>query len=42
MTIGLKAENLLDDDVRNAVSFKKDEVLEPGRSIRLYGIVKLN
>jgi iron complex outermembrane receptor protein len=42
MTIGVKAENLLDDDVRNAVSFKKDEILEPGRSIRLYGIVKLN
>ncbi len=42
MTIGLKGENLLDDDVRNHVSFKKDEVLEPGRTIRLYGIVKLN
>ena len=42
MTIGLKGENLLDDDVRNHVSFKKDEVLEPGRIIRLYGIVKLN
>jgi iron complex outermembrane receptor protein len=25
MTIGLRAENLLDDDVRNHVSFKKDE-----------------
>jgi iron complex outermembrane recepter protein len=42
MTIGLRAENLLDDDVRNHVSFKKDEVLEPGRTIRLYGTVKLN
>jgi iron complex outermembrane recepter protein len=42
MTIGLKGDNLLDDDVRNHVSFKKDEVLEPGRTIRLYGIVKLN
>jgi len=42
MTIGLKGENLLDDDVRNHVSFKKDEVLEPGRTIRLYGMVKLN
>jgi iron complex outermembrane recepter protein len=42
MTIGLRGENLLDDDVRNHVSFKKDEVLEPGRTIRLYGIVKLN
>jgi iron complex outermembrane recepter protein len=42
MTIGLKGLNLLDDDVRNHVSFRKDEVLEPGRSIRLYGIIKLN
>jgi iron complex outermembrane receptor protein len=42
MTIGLKGENLLDDDVRNHVSFRKDEVLQPGRSIRLYGTVKLN
>ncbi len=41
-TIGLKGENLLDDDVRNAVSFKKDEVLLPGRSIRLFGSIKLN
>jgi iron complex outermembrane receptor protein len=42
MTIGLKGENLLDDDVRNHVSFKAHEVLEPGRTVRLYGIVKLN
>ena len=42
MTIGLKGENLLDDDVRNHVSFKKDEVLQPGRTVRLYGIVKFN
>jgi iron complex outermembrane recepter protein len=42
MTIGLKGENLLDDDVRNHVSFLKDEVLQPGRTIRFYGIVKLN
>jgi iron complex outermembrane recepter protein len=42
MTIGLKGVNLLDDDVRNHVSFQKDFVLEPGRNIRLFGIVKLN
>jgi len=42
MTIGLKGENLLDDDVRNHVSFKKDEVLQPGRTVRLFGIIKLN
>jgi iron complex outermembrane receptor protein len=41
-TIGLKAENLLDDDVRNSASFKKDEVLLPGASVRLFGTVKLN
>jgi iron complex outermembrane receptor protein len=40
--IGLKGENLLDDDVRHHVSFKKDDVLQPGRTIRLYGSVKLN
>jgi iron complex outermembrane receptor protein len=42
MTIGLKGENLFDDDVRNHVSFKAHEVLEPGRTVRLYGSVKLN
>jgi iron complex outermembrane receptor protein len=42
MTIGLRGENLLDDDIRNSVSFKKDEVLQPGRSVRLFGSVKLN
>jgi iron complex outermembrane receptor protein len=42
MTVGLRGDNLLDDDVRNHVSFKKDEVLEPGRSVRLYGLIKLN
>jgi iron complex outermembrane receptor protein len=42
MTIGLKGENLLDQDVRNHVSFKKDEVLQPGRTIRLYGVVRYN
>jgi iron complex outermembrane receptor protein len=42
VTIGIKGENLLDDDVRNHVSFKKDEVLLQGRNVRLYGIIKLN
>lgn len=42
MTIGIKGENLLDDDVRNHVSFKKDEVLQPGRSVRIFGSIKLN
>lgn len=38
--IGLKGENLLDDDVRNHVSFKKDEVLLPGRNARLFGVLR--
>ena len=42
MTVGIRGENLLDDDVRNSVSFKKDEVLQPGRNIRLFGSIKLN
>jgi len=41
-TIGLRGDNLFDEEVRNHVSFKKDEVLQPGRSVRLYGVVKLN
>ncbi len=36
-TIGIKGSNLLDDDVRNAASFKKDEILLPGASVRLFG-----
>ena len=42
MSIGLRGNNLLDDDVRNHVSFKKDEVLQPGRTIKLFGSVKFN
>jgi iron complex outermembrane receptor protein len=34
ITLGLVGDNLLDDDIRNAVSFKKDEVLHPGRTAR--------
>jgi iron complex outermembrane receptor protein len=36
LTVGVVGNNLLDDDVRNHVSFKKDEVLLPGRSIRFF------
>jgi iron complex outermembrane receptor protein len=42
ITIGLIGENLLDDDVRNHVSFKKDDVLLPGQTIKLQAKVKLN
>ena len=40
LTLGLKGENLANDDVRNHVSFKKDEVLLPGASVRAYGVLR--
>lgn len=36
IALGLTGTNLLDDDVRSHVSFKKDEVLMPGRSVRAF------
>lgn len=42
LTLGLKGENLLDDDVRNHVSFKKEDVLQPGRNIMIHGKLNLN
>jgi iron complex outermembrane recepter protein len=42
ITVGIKAENLLNDDIRNSVSYKKDEVLLPGVNVRLFGAIKLN
>ena len=36
VTLGLQGRNLLDDDIRNAASFKKDEILLPGRNVRLF------
>ena len=33
-TVGVVGNNLLNDDIRNHVSFKKDEVLMPGASVR--------
>lgn len=41
-TIGIKGENLADQEVRNHSSFLKDEVLLPGANVRLFGTVKLN
>jgi len=35
-TIGVRGDNLLDQDIRNSASFKKDEILLPGRSARLF------
>jgi iron complex outermembrane receptor protein len=37
---GVVGTNLLDDEVRNHVSFRKDEVLLPGRSVRLFASAK--
>ena len=42
MTIGVRGENLLNDDIRYSTSFKKDEVLQPGTNVRVFGTVKLN
>ena len=41
-TLGIKGENLADDDVRNHASFKKDDVLQPGASVRVFGRIKFN
>lgn len=41
-TVGIKGENLADDEVRNHSSFLKDEVLQPGASVRIFADVKLN
>jgi iron complex outermembrane receptor protein len=42
VTVGIRGENLLNDDIRNSVSYKKDEVLQPGMNLRLFGSIKLN
>ena len=36
VTAGLVGDNLLDVDIRNHVQFHKDEILLPGRSIKLF------
>lgn len=41
-TLGIKGENLLDEDIRNHVSVRKDEVLQPGRTVRLFGSIKFD
>ncbi len=42
VTVGIKGENLGDEEVRVHSSFKKNEVLQPGASVRVFGTVKLN
>ena len=39
-TVGIYGQNLLNDDIRNSVSFLKDEVLMPGRGVRAFASVK--
>lgn len=34
--IGISGHNMLDEEQRNHVSFKKEDVMMPGRSVRLY------
>ena len=36
LTTGLVGNNLLDVDIRNSTQFRKDEILLPGRSVKLY------
>jgi iron complex outermembrane recepter protein len=36
VTVGISGNNLLNEDIRNHVSFKKDEVLLPGRNFKLF------
>lgn len=43
ITIGLKGENLADDEILNHASFKRrEDVLLPGANVRLFGSIKLN
>lgn len=38
--VGLSGDNLLNADIRNSVSYTKDEVLMPGGSVRLFARLK--
>jgi len=40
ITYGIVGDNLLDENMRNHVSFKKDEVLLPGRTVRLFATAR--
>ena len=39
-TVGVVGNNLLNEDIRNRVSYTKDEVLMPGASVRAFANVK--
>jgi iron complex outermembrane receptor protein len=40
MTIGLAGDNLLNEQIRNHISFKKTEVLQPGLGVRVFTNVR--
>lgn len=40
LTVGVNGTNLLNRDIRNSVSYTKDEVLMPGASVRLFARLK--
>ena len=40
VSVGINGSNLLNRDIRNSVSYSKDEVLMPGASVRLFAMVK--
>src|SRR5262249_1653372 len=40
MTFGVTGTNLLNQDIRNSVSYTKDQVLLPGQAVRLFGRLK--
>jgi iron complex outermembrane receptor protein len=40
MTFGVNGRNLLNRDIRNSVSYSKDEVLMPRAGVRLFATIK--
>jgi iron complex outermembrane receptor protein len=40
MTVGIVGNNLLNEDIRNSVSYTKDEVLMPGVGVKVFANVK--
>jgi iron complex outermembrane receptor protein len=40
MTLGIVGANLLNQDIRNSVSYSKDEVLMPGAGVRVFARAK--
>ena len=40
ITVGLVGNNLLNDDIRNHVSYTKDQVLMPGSGVRAFATLK--